>query len=55
MKNIIKVKGKIKFDPENKTNKHNNQATWKRVAMVLIEGELAEIHGLIKNGYINLN
>ena len=54
MKNIIKVKGRIKFDPENKTNKHNNQATWKRVAMVLIDGELAEYYAWFINKRYNL-
>ena len=52
MVNTITVKGKIKFDPSDKTNKHKNQATWKRVAMVLIEGELAEYYAwFIKKRY----
>ncbi len=54
MKKIITVKGKIQFDPEDKTNKHKNQATWKRVAMVLIEGELAEYYAWFINKRYNL-
>jgi len=35
---LIKLKGKILFDPEDKTNKHLSQSSWKRIAMVIIEG-----------------
>jgi hypothetical protein len=35
--NIVTFTGKIVFDPENKTKKHNAQASWKRVAMVVFE------------------
>lgn len=38
-KNIIKLTGKIVFEPEDKTNKHTNQSSWKRVAMVFLEKE----------------
>lgn len=31
---MFEVKGKIVFDPINKTKKHNSQASWKKVAMV---------------------
>lgn len=37
MENTIKLSGKIVFDPKDKTTKHKNQATWKRVAMVVFE------------------
>jgi hypothetical protein len=31
---MFEIKGKIVFDPINKTKKHHNQASWKKVAMV---------------------
>lgn len=40
MDNLVKYRGKIVFDPEDKTNKHMNQASWKRMAMVLLEPDL---------------
>lgn len=38
------IKGKIIFDPDNVTRKHNRQADWKRVAMVKFDGEMAEYY-----------
>lgn len=38
--NIIKQRGKIIFDPVDVTNKHKSQSTWKRTAMVQIEGDI---------------
>jgi hypothetical protein len=37
---LIKVTGILEFAPENKTRKHDSQASWKRVAMILVPGEL---------------
>ena len=31
---VIKVKGIIEFDPEDKTKKHKEQSAWKRVAII---------------------
>lgn len=31
---MFEIKGKIVFDPVNKTKKHSKQSTWKKVAMV---------------------
>jgi hypothetical protein len=31
---VFKVRGIIEFSPEDKTNKHKNQSSWKRVAMI---------------------
>lgn len=36
--------GVIHFDPVNVTKKHTNQATWKRVALVMFEGDVAEYY-----------
>lgn len=38
-KNIVKLTGKIIFEPEDKTSKHISQSSWKRVAMVFLEKE----------------
>lgn len=38
MKTTIKVKGKILFDPPDKTKKHKSQASWKRVAYLELTG-----------------
>lgn len=42
--NYVTYKGTIYFDPENKTNKHENQASWKKIAMVLLDGEMCEYY-----------
>lgn len=46
--------GKIQFEPENKTKKHLAQATWKKVAMVLFDGELAEYYSWFLKKRFNL-
>jgi len=43
-KNYITYKGKIHFDPVNKTKKHLSQADWKRMALVLFDGEICEYY-----------
>jgi len=40
----IEYSGKILFEPENKTKKHLAQASWKKVAMVMFEGDIAEYY-----------
>jgi hypothetical protein len=37
---IFKVTGILHFEPENKTRKHNSQASWKRVAMIMVPGDI---------------
>ena len=44
MSNEIKIKGKILFDPEDVTNKHVNQSSWKKIAMVLFDGDICEYY-----------
>lgn len=41
---LIKVKGTIEFQPEDKTKKHISQASWKRVAMIKTEDDLCEYY-----------
>jgi hypothetical protein len=52
MKTTIKITGKIQFDPENVTNKHEFQSSWKKVAMVVFDGDIAEYYAwFIKKRY----
>ncbi|MCK9446881.1 hypothetical protein M0Q50_08540 [bacterium] len=44
MENTITYKGIIHFDPEDKTNKHKNQSSWKKVAMIMMDGEICEYY-----------
>jgi hypothetical protein len=44
MSNEIKLTGKILFDPKDVTKKHKNQASWKRVAMVLFNDDSCEYY-----------
>lgn len=44
MENCITYKGIIHFDPINVTKKHLNQSDWKRMALVLFEGEICELY-----------
>lgn len=49
---LIEVKGTLQFEPENKTRKHNLQASWKRVAMIIVDGDLTEYYSwFIKKRY----
>lgn len=44
MEHKLVLMGKIVFEPENKTKKHNAQASWKHIAMVLISGDVTEYY-----------
>jgi len=49
---MVKVTGKIWFDPKNVTRKHSNQADWKRVAMVIFDDDTTEYYSwFIKKRY----
>jgi len=50
----ISYVGKIQFEPENKTRKHLAQASWKKVAMVLFEGDVAEYYAWFLKKRFNL-
>jgi len=41
---LVRLRGKIVFEPLNYTSKHNKQASWKRIAMVTFDGEMAEYY-----------
>lgn len=42
--NNIKLKGNIIFDPKDITKKHKNQSNWKRIAMVIFDGDICEYY-----------
>lgn len=44
MKHTITLEGKIVFDPKDYTAKHKSQSSWKRVAMVVISGDVSEYY-----------
>jgi hypothetical protein len=52
--NKIEVIGRIVFEPVNVTNKHNAQSSWKRVAMIMIDGDVAEYYAWFINKRYNL-
>lgn len=52
--NKITLKGKLRFDPANVTKKHNNQASWKRSAMVLLNDNTAEYYAWFIKKRFNL-
>lgn len=52
MENYITYKGIIHFDPTNRTKKHLEQSTWKRMAIITIIGEVSEYYAwFLKNKY----
>lgn len=46
--------GKILFEPENKTKKHIAQASWKKVAMVMFDDDIAEYYAWFLRKRFNL-
>ena len=57
MKERITLTGRIGFEPQDKTNKHLLQSSWKKIAMVFIEGDVCEYYAwfLQKRYNITLN
>jgi hypothetical protein len=48
----LNLEGNIRFDVEDKTNKHKAQSSWKKMAMVFIEGDICEYYAwFIKKRY----
>ena len=50
----IGITGKIEFEVANYTKKHHNQSSWKRVAMVMIDGDIAEYYAWFVEKRYNL-
>ena len=44
MKDRITLTGKIGFEPEDRTNKHKAQSSWKKMAMIFIDGDVTEYY-----------
>jgi hypothetical protein len=55
--NTVKIKGRIQFDPPDRTKKHKKQSEWKKVAMIELYGDLCEYYAwfLRKRYSINLH
>jgi hypothetical protein len=51
---LLKLKGKIEFQPEDKTKKHKNQSSWKRVALIKTEDDLSEYYSWFIKKRFNL-
>tara|TARA_R110000772_G_scaffold184082_1_gene295179 strand:+ start:474 stop:986 length:513 start_codon:yes stop_codon:yes gene_type:complete len=54
MKRTVTLKGIIKFDPKDKTNKHEAQSEWKSTAMVLFGGDITQYYAWFINRRYNL-
>lgn len=54
MLHTVSYTGKILFEPENKTKKHLAQATWKKVAMVVFEGDICQYYSWFLKKRFNL-
>ena len=44
MKDRLTLTGKIGFEPEDKTKKHKGQSSWKKMAMVFMDGDICEYY-----------
>ena len=55
MENVIVIPGKIVFDPENFTSKHIRQGEWKKVAMVMVSGDIHKYYSWFVKRRYNLN
>ena len=51
---IHNIPGIIQFEPEHKTKKHQLQGAWKKTAMVMFEGDIAEYYAWFLNRRYNL-
>lgn len=52
--NLVTLSGLIEFEPINKTKKHKFQASWKRIAMVIMEGDITEYYAWFLKRRFNL-
>ena len=44
MNDRIEIEGKIIFNPQDKTAKHKSQASWKKMAMVMVKGDVCQYY-----------
>jgi len=52
---MIQIKGKIIFNPEDRTNKHKAQSKWKRMAIVSINDDITDYYAWFINKRYNLS
>jgi len=52
--NLVTLSGVIEFEPINRTKKHAYQASWKRIAMVIMEGDITEYYAWFLKKRFNL-
>lgn len=50
----LKASGKLIFDPDHKTNKHRDQGSWKKTAMIFIDGDISEYYAWFIRKRFNL-
>lgn len=55
MNDLVSYSGKILFEPKNKTKKHESQASWKKVSMILFDGDIAEYYAWFIKRRFNLD
>lgn len=53
--NLVALNGIIQFEPVNKTKKHQSQASWKRIAMVVMEGDVTEYYAWFLKKRFNID
>lgn len=51
---LVNLTGRIEFEPINRTKKHQSQASWKRIAMVIMEGDITEYYAWFLKRRFNL-
>jgi len=51
---MFTIKGKIDFDPINRTKKHDKQSSWKRTAMVMLDCDMSLYYRWILEKRFNL-
>jgi len=50
----ITLEGTIYFDPNDKTKKHKSQSSWKKIALIMFNSDLAEYYGWFLQRRYNL-
>lgn len=54
MQDKVTIYGKIEFEPEDRTKKHREQASWKRIAMVNFDGDVTDYYAWFIKKRFNL-
>lgn len=51
---MFEIKGKIEFDPVDITKKHHKQSSWKKTALVNIEGDICQYYAWLLHRRYNI-